>query len=107
LIRSAVELTFEQGREGGKDLRRIPAERPSRYEAIDSALKQSAEARPRSHEEVFRHLDERNKHLPNAEPFRSARGWLAGFQKNPARARVWLSKRWSLLKLPGFTSGPK
>src|ERR1035438_9700454 len=36
---------------------------------------------------------------PNAEPFRSARGWSAGFRKDPARAHAWLSKRWNILNL--------
>jgi hypothetical protein len=117
LIQSAVEMTIpQQSDEGnGRDdirLTRMPVRRlvrrSRRYGAIDSALKQCSEARPRSHEEVFRCMETRSKQLiPNAEPFRSAGGWLAGFQKDPALARVWLSKRWSLLQLPAFMSGPK
>jgi hypothetical protein len=117
LIRSAVEMTTPQRSDEGNgrdDIRptrmlaRPSTQRNPRYGAIDSALEKCSHARPRSHEEVFRCLDKRNNlAMPNAEPFRSARGWLGGFQKDRARARGWLSKRWRLLKLPGFTPGPK
>jgi hypothetical protein len=117
LIQSSVEMTIPQRSDEGNgrdDIRLtgMPARRLNRrsprYDAIDSALRQYSEARPRSHEEVFGYLDTRSKQLiPNAEPFRSAGGWLAGFQKDRALARVWLSKRWALLQLPVFISGPK
>jgi hypothetical protein len=116
LIRSAAEMNAHPGSDGesGRDeirFTRGSARRPTRrslkYHAIDAALKACAEARPCGHEEVFRCLDDRKTRLPNAEPFRSAGGWTAGFQKEPMRASVWLSKRWTLLELPRFTPGPK
>ena len=77
----------------------------SRYAAIDAKLKDISESKPRSHQDVFRRLD--GERVANAEPFRSARGWFAGFKKDPEAARAWLSKRWSLLGLPSFPRGPK
>jgi hypothetical protein len=89
-------------------LTRISRQRPSssKYEAIDQTLREIAEAKPKSQEEVFKQLDGRVD-WPNAEPFASAKGWIAGFEKDRARARIWLSKRWSLLRLPPFVPGPK
>ena len=117
LVQSAAEVTIPELRDDGNgrdDIQpsraptRPPSRRSPRYDAIDSALKQCAKSCPRSHKEVFSCLDTRGKRLiPNAEPFRSAGGWLAGFQKDPALARIWLSKRWALLSLPVFISGPK
>src|ERR1035438_5567027 len=83
-----------------------PGKRSSKYEAIDDALQAIAAAKPKSHREVFEQLDGRI-HPPNAEPFASARGWMAGFKRNPARAAQWLSKRWAALRLPTFPRGPK
>jgi hypothetical protein len=83
-----------------------PGKRSARYEAIDRELETIAEADPQSHREVFDYLDGRIRQ-PNAEPFASAHGWTAGFKKDPARARIWLSKRWSALNLPKFLRGPK
>jgi hypothetical protein len=80
--------------------------RNSKYEAIDDVLRKVEAAKPKSHWEVFKQLEGRIS-PPYAEPFASARGWIAGFQKDPARARAWLSKRWSALKLPTFPRGPK
>jgi hypothetical protein len=80
--------------------------RNSRYEAIDTALRGIAEARPGKHEEVFRALEGRCR-IPNAEPFKSAGGWLAGFRKDNDAAHTWLSKRWTRLALPPFLRGPK
>jgi hypothetical protein len=80
--------------------------RNARYEAIDKQLRKIAEMRPMSHEEVFRSLDRRAR-TPYAEPFATARGWLPGFQRDPAAARAWLSKAWSRLHLPPFRRGPK
>ena len=79
----------------------------SRFARIDSALKGIAEARPMDHEEVFRGLNSRHTQIADAEPFRSTGGWIAGFEKNPVRARAWLSKRWRVLGLPSFPRGPK
>jgi len=83
--------------------------RNKKYEAIDSMLRDIAKARPHSHKEVFEHLHRPSRHIqvPPAEPFASARGWITGFQKDPARARAWLSKRWKALGLPAFRRGPK
>jgi hypothetical protein len=83
-----------------------PARRSRQYEQIDEALRQVAESRPKSHEEALRLLDHRTR-LPNAEPFVSAKGWIAGFNKDPRAARAWLSKQWSRLNLPPFPRGPK
>ncbi|HEX3818806.1 MAG TPA: hypothetical protein VHW45_00655 [Candidatus Sulfotelmatobacter sp.] len=110
LIRSAVERPPRQAkdkiRRTNMSARRL-VKRSAKYGAIDLALEKFAEALPQSHEEVFRHLEERGKRHPSAEPFGTARGWMAGFKKDPARARVWLSKRWALLRLPPFAAGPK
>jgi hypothetical protein len=83
-----------------------PPKRSPKYQEIDKVLQNTAESRPKNHEEVFQALDRRTR-VPNAEPFRSARGWYAGFQKDPEAARAWLSKRWGLLNLPRFLRGPK
>jgi hypothetical protein len=81
--------------------------RPStRYSAIDRALRDIAASNPKKHEDVFQLLEYRIVHA-NAEPFRSAGGWVKGFKKNPAAAHAWLFKRWSLLELPPFPRGPK
>ena len=43
-----------------------------------------------------------------AEPFETARGWMAGFRRDEAAARAWLSKRWRVtLDLPPLPRGPK
>jgi len=115
LIRSAGEMMApgsSDERNGRDDIRRASIRRPNRpnprHIQIDSALRQCADAKPRSHEEVLRSLDNRYKTLiPHAEPFRSAGGWLAGFQKDPARARAWLSQHWTCLGLRAFSPGPK
>jgi hypothetical protein len=78
-----------------------------KYAQIDECLREVAKAAPQSHDEVFAFLDQRCRRLPNAEPFKSARGWSAGFQKDRVGAQVWLSKRWALLDLPPFPRGPK
>ena len=83
-----------------------PVRRNAGYAAIDSVVREIAQSKPKTHEEVFNLLDGRVAH-PSAEPFKSARGWHAGFKKDPARARTWLSKSWSRLKLPAFSRGPK
>jgi hypothetical protein len=80
--------------------------RNSKYQSIDSELRRIAEARPKSHEEVFNALNARTR-IPNAEPFYSSGGWLAGFRRNKPQARAWLSKHWARLNLPAFPRGPK
>lgn len=87
-------------------LGRKPVRRHSKNLLIDSALRRIAEARPRSHEEVFRALDGRAP-IPHVELFQSAGGWSAGFRRDKAGARAWLSKAWSRLNLPAFPRGPK
>jgi len=76
------------------------------YEAIDAALRSIAKSSPSSHGEVFSQLEGRTK-FPATEPFGTSMGWVKGFQKDPERARSWLSKRWSKLRLPAFPRGPK
>jgi len=80
--------------------------RNSKYEKIDVVLQTIAESRPMSHEDVFRALDGRAP-VPDAYPFGDTRSWLAGFKRDPVRARAWLSKSWSRLRLPAFPRGPK
>jgi hypothetical protein len=88
-----------------------PVSRHPRYKVIDSALQEIAESRPRDQAEVFHELEKRRVPIPGAEPFQSARGWIAGFQKRGERARAaaraWLSKRWTELGLPPLPRGPK
>jgi hypothetical protein len=81
--------------------------RNQRYRTIDKVLQEIAGSRPRTQKEVFRSLDERCGVIPPAEPFAMARGWMAGFQRDSAAARAWLSKRWAELKLPPLPRGPK
>ena len=83
-----------------------PMARDPRYEAIDDQLRKIADTHPKGHAEVFDFLEKRVP-IPSAEPFKSARGWLNGFRKDPEGARAWLSKAWSRLKLPPFPRGPK
>lgn len=83
-----------------------PKKRDPKYAALDALLRQIAAAHPQSHEEVFRSLEGRID-IPNAQPFVGARGWLAGFKRNKADARAWLSRAWSRLNLPPFPRGPK
>ena len=80
--------------------------RNARYEAIDQVLRDIAKSQPKGHEEVFQALDGRCR-VPNADPFRGAGGWHAGFRKNRVAAQAWLSKAWSRLNLPAFSRGPK
>jgi hypothetical protein len=77
------------------------------YESIDEALNAIAESQPRTQGEVFRELESRVRAIPRAKPFVLARGWIKGFQKDPVRARSWLSKRWKELNLPPLPRGPK
>jgi len=83
-----------------------PGRRNQKYKAIDEALQKIAESRPRTQEAVFSALEGRVGYPP-AEPFESARGWMAGFGRDPRAARAWLSKRWGELDLPAFARGPK
>jgi hypothetical protein len=83
------------------------ARRSLRYRVIDEVLQKIAESRPRTQEEVFQSLDGRKVVIPPAEPFETARGWIAGFRRDPAAARAWLSKRWTGLNLSRLPRGPK
>jgi hypothetical protein len=89
-----------------RQARRQPRRHP-RNNKIDDGLRAIAEMRPKNHHEVFLSLDDRRIPVADAEPFRSARGWVTGFQRNAVLARTWLSKTWSLLGLPRFKPGPK
>jgi hypothetical protein len=84
-----------------------PVRRNQRYKVIDRALQEIAATRPSTQVEVFQLLDGRHIVFPPAEPFMAARGWLAGFHRDPAAARAWLSKRWAELNLPPLPRGPK
>jgi hypothetical protein len=81
--------------------------RNDKYLEIESALREIAEARPKSHQKVFASLEERKVPVPNCEPFKTARGWLKGVSKDPHRAAKWLSTTWGQLELPPFPRGPK
>jgi hypothetical protein len=87
--------------------RKKPVRRNEKYEGIDKALREFAAARPKSHEEVFRLLDGRKVALPHRRPFKSAGGWLKGFQQNRHTASAWLSQAWGRLSLPSFPRGPQ
>jgi hypothetical protein len=87
--------------------RRKPGRRNPKYEKINQMLKKIAEARPEGHEEVFQSLDKRGTPTPNAEPFRSAEGWMAGYKQDKRGAGTWLSLNWKRLGLPAFPRGPK
>jgi len=93
----------EEGHRNG----RKPARRNPKYKMIDATLKEIAESRPSTQEEVFQSLDGRHVVIPPAEPFKAAHGWIAGFHGDAAAARAWLSKRWAELNLPPLPRGPK
>ena len=80
--------------------------RSQKYERIDEELRKIALARPNTQEEVFEALQARRVVWPSAEPF-ATHGWVAGFRRDEAAARSWLSKRWSELDLPPLPQGPK
>jgi hypothetical protein len=84
-----------------------PVRRNQKYRVIDKALQEIAESRPRTQEEVFQSLEGRHIVIPPAEPFLAAQGWIAGFRRNPAAARAWLSKRWAESNLESLPRGPK
>jgi hypothetical protein len=84
-----------------------PVRRNQKYKVIDVALREIAESRPSRQEEVFQALDGRHVVIPPAEPFVTARGWIAGFRRDAAAARAWLSKRWAELNLAPLPRGPK
>jgi len=88
---------------GGKK----PVRRNQKYKVIDEALRNIAESLPRTQEEVFQSLEGRHVVIPPAEPFMTARGWIAGFRRDSAAARAWLSKRWAELSLSPLPRGPK
>jgi|ERR1017187_2918278 hypothetical protein len=106
LEKAQAKLAEDQAKQAKTTLARRT--RPNkRYLAIDGMLIDITKAKPLDHKEVFELLDSRGIRIPPAEPFKSARGWIAGFQKDPPRAHAWLSKRWRGLDLPRFLSGPK
>ena len=85
-----------------------PVRRNQKYKVIDAALEKVADGRPSTQEEVFQSLDARHVVIPPAEPFISARGWIAGFRRDSVQgARAWLSKRWAELNLSPLPRGPK
>jgi hypothetical protein len=84
-----------------------PIRRNQKYKVIDEALRKIAESVPRTQEEVFQSLEGRHVVVPPAEPFMTARGWIAGFRRDAAAARAWLSKRWKELSLSPLPRGPK
>jgi hypothetical protein len=84
-----------------------PVRRSQKYKTIDDALQEIAESRPSTQEGVFQSLDGRHVVIPPAEPFVTARGWIAGFRRDKAAARAWLSKRWAELSLSPLPRGPK
>jgi hypothetical protein len=81
--------------------------RQKKYTDIDKMLRECSKAEPSSHKEVFEWLDSRSVAIPFRGPFAGGRTWIRGFEKNPARARTWLSRRWGTLELPPFPRGPK
>jgi hypothetical protein len=83
-----------------------PVKRSARYPEIVRTLQEIALSNPKDHREVFRALDGRVS-VPDAQPFLSAKGWVAGFKANPKTARAWLSRAWSRQHLPAFRRGPK
>jgi hypothetical protein len=105
---SAQVLRAQSPQELRKDRNaKKPVRRNVRYEGIDRALREFADARPKSHEEVFRLLEDRKIPIPNRKPFKSAGGWSKGFQQNRHSASVWLSQAWGRLGLPAFPRGPR
>jgi len=84
-----------------------PSRRNQKYEGIDKALRAFAASRPKSHQEVFRLLDDRKVAVPNRRPFKAAGGWLKGFLQDRHSASAWLSHAWGTLGLPAFPRGPK
>jgi hypothetical protein len=95
--------------QGSKESRKAttPVRRNQKYKVIDEALRKIAESLPRTQEEVFQSLEWRHVVIPPAEPFMTARGWIAGFRRDAAAARAWLSKRWGELSLSPLPRGPK
>jgi hypothetical protein len=107
VVKESITLCHEL--EGTQSPSRLAGRQPRRnpkYASIDDNLRKIAQSHPSSHKAVFQLLEGRAR-IPNAEPFRSAQGWCAGFAKNPVAARAWLSKQWARLKLPPFPRGPK
>ena len=81
--------------------------RPQKYKAIDKALREFGASQPNGHEEVFRFLDGRKVAVPDRGLFKSAGGWIKGYEHNAPSARSWLSQAWGRLQLPAFRRGPK
>jgi hypothetical protein len=107
VTKNAETTAYEAPGPMGSRKAKKPVRRSPKYKAIDEALRQAAESRPRTQEEIFESLDGRKVALPLAEPFMAARGWMLGFRKDPAAARAWLSKRWAQLNLGPLPRGPK
>jgi hypothetical protein len=103
-----AEVASSQDRQVPEQSRREKklVRRNQKYKTIDEALKKVADSRPQTQEEVFKALEGRVV-SPPAEPFETARGWMAGFRRDEATARAWLSKRWRELNLPPLPRGPK
>jgi hypothetical protein len=66
-----------------------------------------SKSRPQRQYEIVDQLESRKIVLCRAEPFRSGKGWMAGFQRDPRGAGAWLSRQWGRLGLPGLPRGPK
>jgi len=102
VVHSEEPEGHRQARVAKKPIRRSP-----KYEKIDCRLSEISKARPKNHAEVFQFLDGGKVPLPNRKAFKSAGGWLKGFQKDRPAASAWLSTAWTRLKLPAFDRGPK
>ena len=100
-----LDIAIPLGAEPKTSNRKL-AQRSRNYGEIETALRQIAEANPISHSEVFEFLNGRVP-IPHAEPFKTAKGWSAGFARDPTKARSWLSIQWRMLGLPPFRRGPK
>jgi hypothetical protein len=108
-IKQSEIEALSTGDEGPQERRKAnrPVRRNEKYEAIDSALREIAASRPKSHQEVFRLLDDRKVPLPKRMPFKAAGGWLKGFRQDRHAASAWLSQAWGRLGLSPFARGPK
>jgi hypothetical protein len=107
LQEAQAKVERDRAKQAQTTLSKLSKRSSKKYEAIDGMLRKIAQAQPRNHPEVFEQLGVRRICIPSAEPFASAGGWAVGYQKNPALARAWLSKRWHGLGLPMFPRGPK
>ena len=84
--RTGLELSIpEAGAETGATVQsqnsrtpKKPVRRNKKYNQIDDALKEIAESRPRTQEEVFNSLSDRHINIPMAKPFETTGGWTLG-----------------------------